>query len=888
MRLTRVASAVLSLVLAFAACAQDVPSGRLPRNVVPSHVGLELKIDPRLERFSGVVTMDLDVKAPTNVIWLHGRDLTITSAQVSSGKGRAQPLTSALADPSGVLKFTAANPIPAGKAKLEIHYEAPFAQNEGAYRVKPEGIDYVLSDMEPTGARKAYPVFDEPSFKQPWTMTLVIPPGMKGVSNTREVSRKTLKGGWQQLRFATTENLPSYLIAFAVGPWDIVDGGDIPPNAVRKTPLHLRGIAAKGQGGKLKYVLANTAKIVAAEEAYFGTPFPFDKLDLVAAPDFSAGAMENPGLIVYRDSLLFTDEQSTIGARKYLWDAHAHELAHQWFGNLVTMPWWDDLWLNESFASWFAPKIVAEVNPSQHPARALVESSLRTMGGDSLATTRRIREPITTFTDIQSGFDGITYSKGGAVLAMFERQLGADKFREGMRQYMARHARGNATSDDLIEALAAVSPDPDAFRKSFRSFLEQPGVPLLQVRAECNDGPPRLVIAQQRYLPVGSTIAPSGEWVVPLCVRYGDDAGLHTQCNLVSGREAVLPIETKTCPSFVMPNADGGGYYRFSLDANGQAALQSHFGELNELEQRAFADSIGAAYVAGTIDTLAFLRAAADLSKAPLASTALSPVSRIDWMIDRVARTEEQKQELRDQVRAWYAPRLATLGTQPRDGEDDDLRILRSGLIATLATVARDPALRADLAKQGRAVLGLSVDGKPGDGKLHPAAASVEERGLALALAMELGDAEVFDAAQRHFEASNDPAMRRQLLGAMSSARQPELAARVRDYALTPIVRRNEVGTLVGLDSSNPAGWQAGREWLLANFPALSAKLSNGSGVARMYAANMCSAEEADQVTATWGERLKTVEGGPRALAQSVESIKLCSELKARHRRGLD
>ena len=195
---------------------------------MPSHVGLELKIDPRLERFSGVVTMDLDVASATDVIWLHGRDLTITSAQVTPAKGRAQPLTATLADPSGVLKFTAAKPIPAGKAKLEIRYEAPFAANEGAYRVKPEGIDYVLSDMEPTGARKASPASTNLRFKQPWTVTLVIPEGMQGVANTRELSRKTLADGWQQLRFATTENLPTYLLAFAVGPWDIVEGAGHP------------------------------------------------------------------------------------------------------------------------------------------------------------------------------------------------------------------------------------------------------------------------------------------------------------------------------------------------------------------------------------------------------------------------------------------------------------------------------------------------------------------------------------------------------------------------------------------------------------------------------------------------------------------------------------
>jgi len=353
----------------------------------------------------------------------------------------------------------------------------------------------------------------------------------------------------------------------------------------------------------------------------------------------------------------------------------------------------------------------------------------------------------------------------------------------------------------------------------------------------------------------------------------------------------VVPLATKSCPEFVMPNADGAGYYRFSLDAAGQAALQANFARLNEREQRVFADSITAAYTAGAIDTPAFLRAAADLSQAPLASTALAPVSRIGWLIDRVAVSEKQKQALRDRLRAWYAPRLAALGTQPRDGESDEVRLLRSGLINTLATTARDPALRATLVAQGRAVLGLSTaDGQPGDGLLHPDAASVEERGLALSLAMELGDAQVFDALLRHFEASQDPALRRQLLGAVGNAKQPALAARARDYALaSSTVRRNELGSLISLDSGSPASWPAARAWLDGNYPALAAKLGAGaSGIARLYASNMCSPAEATAMTAQWSERMRAVDGGPRALAQTAESINLCAALKARHAEGLN
>ena len=883
--LTTVATATAAATAATAAV-DAVPVGRLPRTVVPSHVALELRIDPAQTRFSGKVRMDVKVAEATRTIWMHGRDLTILRATITPGHGSSQQLTSAVADVSGVLKFSAAKPVPAGDARIEIDYSAPFGELQGAYRVKPEGIDYVVTQMEPLGARNTFPGFDEPSFKQPWDITLVIPADQQGVANTRQIREESAGPGWKRLVFATSENLPSYLIAFVVGPWDIVDGPDLAANEVRKYPLKLRGIAAKGQGARMKYALENTGAIVAAEEAYFGIAYPFDKLDLVAAPDFWAGAMENAGLIVYRDSLMFADQSSEVGRRQGYWGTHAHELAHQWFGDLVTMPWWDDLWLNEAFATWFGNKIVGQLQPGFHTDRGLMEGSLGAMGSDSLASTRRVHEPINEFTDIQSAFDGITYQKGGAVLAMFERFVGEDRFRDAIRSYLRQHSRGNATSADLVEAIAQASNDPAGVRKSFNSFIDQPGVPIIHVSTKCDGPAPSLLVEQERFLPAGSSAPAQGEWLIPLCLRYGDASGIHEQCGLVGGKKANVVLKTASCPTWVMPNANGAGYYRFSMSPAEQSKLEANFDLLNEREQRSFADSISAAYSAGALDSRAFLSAAARLANAPVRQTATAPLGRIAWMIENQARTEREKQALRDYVGKLYAPRLAKLGMVSTPGETDDDRLLRSSLIGALVNVAKDPALRATLAAKGRAVLGLAgpAPASPGDGQLHLEAVSTDQRGVALSMAMEQGDATVFDALLKHFAASQDPVLRGQLLGAASDAKQPELAARARALALAPgAVRRNEMRLLLSESSEDPVAQRVARDWLDKNFSVIEAKLSpNGAGLVYGYTNGMCTAADADSVAPKFKQRMSTIEGGPRALAQAVESVRLCASLKSR------
>lgn len=336
------------------------PQGKLPADVTPSHYVLNLRIDPDKARFSGQVRIDIDIHSQVDQIWLHGEGIRASAARLLRADGTATDLDYHEMGGSGVVRLSASSPIaPQSAATLAIDFSAPFSDSlDGLYTVEDGGLNYAFTQFEPISARKVFPQFDEPRFKVRYDISLEVRNDHLGFGNTPIVQREALPGDYQRLTLATTKPLPSYLLAFAVGDLDVVEYAPIAANTIRSEPIPLRGIATKNKGSRLDYALKHTAALLTTLEEYFGTPYPYAKLDLVAVPEFAAGAMENAGLITYRESLLlFTGEPSVSQQRKYA-RIHAHELAHQWFGNLVTMPWWDDIWLNESFATWMAAKAV--------------------------------------------------------------------------------------------------------------------------------------------------------------------------------------------------------------------------------------------------------------------------------------------------------------------------------------------------------------------------------------------------------------------------------------------------------------------------------------------------------------------------------------------------
>ncbi len=426
--------------------AQAPAPGRLPTTVVPVSYSLELTIDPEAERFSGETTIAVDLSAPSAHVFLHAQNLEVKRAQARPEGG--EPLTATFKQVSddGLAQLTLPGPVGPGRVTLTLEYRAPFdATLEGLFKVKQGEAHYAFTQFEPLAARRAFPCFDEPGFKTPFDVTLIVRQDHAAIANTTRLGEERIKGNLKRVRFARTAKLPTYLIAFAVGPLEVVQGPDVPPSAVRERPIPLRAVSVAGRGDELSYALQHTPELVLALESHLGLPYPFDKLDLIAIPDFSSGAMENAGAITFRDSFLLLDEANASADQKQLFAfITAHELAHQWFGNLVTMPWWDDLWLNEAFATYMESVVIGLTRPDYKPQLSALEATQHAMREDALVSARRMREPIVTPHDIMNAFDEITYSKGAAVIAMFEHYVGKERFRAALAHYLRKHSYGTA------------------------------------------------------------------------------------------------------------------------------------------------------------------------------------------------------------------------------------------------------------------------------------------------------------------------------------------------------------------------------------------------------------------------------------------------------------
>ncbi len=812
----------------------------------------------------------IELDEPTATIWMHGQGLDVTSIQATHATARI-PATWNQQTADGVVRVDLREPLPAGKSTLHVEYSARFdTPLRGLYRVESAGSAYAFTQFESISARLAFPCFDEPRFKTPFEVTLTVPASQFAAANTPVERTIELPDGLQRISFMPTLPLPTYLVAWAVGPLDVVTGPAIAPHEGRPLPIPLRGITAKGQGERLRHALEQTGQFVLALEDYFGIPYPYRKLDLVAVPDFASGAMENVGLITFREWLLLLDEErATESQRRAFAYVLAHELAHQWFGNLVTMPWWDDIWLNEAFATWMGNKVTQKLHPEYQVELGELASAQRAMRLDSLGSARSIRQPIETNHDIKNAFDSITYEKGGAVLAMFERWMGADTFREGIRLYLRRHQGGTATSADLLAALDEVS-DREV-TPPFLSFLNQPGVPMVTGAADpsCDAGIRTLRLSQERYLPIGSTGNPDRIWDIPLCIRHA--AG--TTCTSLSSPKGT--IELRGCPSWWMPNADGAGYFRFSMSAEDWKRLRTHgFSELSDRGRIAVADSVGASFDRGVMDFKALLPWFADWVSSPSRQLAVAPMRPLRFLID-----DASPPGLRGAVMAYagklYRKRYRQLGWRSRSADSSDTKLLREAVIRFMVMDVRNRNARARAARLGRNYIGYRS-------KANEGVVDAQLAGLVLATAVQEGDEGLFDHLLGLLESSSDATGRSRILSALGHAESPELSARALDLALDPRLRVNEIRHVLRTQFHNPRTRDRAWTWFTEHFDDLASRFGSGQlGASPWNAASFCSREAAAEVERFFGPRLAELSGGPRNLAGAVEAILLCSE-KAR------
>ena len=858
----------------------DIPLGQLPADVQPIAYQLILTIDPESEGFNGKAIIDMEIAGSKNYFYLHGKDITAIKVQLSSG-ANSFDATYKQVDKSGIVRISSPEPLQ-GKVRLEIEYSAPYNQAlRGLYKVSESGNDYAFTQFEAISARLAFPGFDEPGFKTPFDTTLIVPENHVAISNTPEISNEVIDG-MRVVHFAPTKPLPTYLIAFAVGDFDVVEWQSLPATDIRPRPLPLRGIAAKGKGDQLDFALEGTNAIVTALESYFGTPYPWAKLDILAVPDFAAGAMENAGAITYRESLLLFDDTATPGRKRSYKMVHAHELAHQWFGDLVTPVWWNDIWLNEAFATWMAHVAMDMAEPEGNYRRDLLSRGLRVMASDSLVNARQIRQPILSNNDISTAFDGITYSKGGAVLSMFENFLGRDDFRQGVRNYMDEFQYGAATADDFIRHLAAASSSQpkEVVIESFNSFLEQAGLPLIEITYQCNKEAVSIHLKQSRYFPLGSSGDHDQQWKIPACLRLGNADGSNKTCLLLTGEEQHFDL-VQSCPEWIMPNADSAGYYRFAMSQQDWSKLLANSDQQNTNEMMAILGSLTGAFNSGDLDVATLMSITPQLIASPDWQVATSPIKHMAFMYERMA-SEEQKQALELRFAEYYSGKLKETGLDTT--EDRDRAQLQAALVEFLAETAKQPELRVQLVAMAKAYSGYETDKQ-----IHPAAANPIIVGTALAVAVdELGN-EFVDHLRQLALGSTDAVVRGRALSAIGNTKDPVKAAETLELVFSDDLRDNEIYNILYPQAFMLETRDATWLWFQQNIDRILERVPEPAwGRMTFFGSAFCNTEKQAEVQAFFKQRINTMTGGPRNLAKTLEGIDLCVAKVQRHQTEMD
>jgi len=879
----RVATLVLAAVLAGSlpgpAPAQPVPAGKLPAGVTPTHYRLELEVAPETERFSGEARIEMTLDQAMQVIWLHGRGLEVAEAYLLTADGTRVEASYAEVDDGGVARLETAHAVGPGAATLVIRYGAPFNQSlEGLYKVEQGDRAYAYTHFEPLSARRAFPSFDEPRFKAPFDLAVTIGVADVAVSNAPERETIDLGDGRRRVVFETTAPLPTYLVALAVGDFDVVDWAPILPSAVRSRPIPLRGIAPKGKGAELAYALEHTAALLAILEDYFASPYPYAKLDLVAAAAHRSSGMENAGAIFYRQSRILIGETPSVYQLRGFASLHAHELAHNWFGNLVTPAWWDDLWLNEAFATWMADRVVHAWRPAEFDDRGPVRDAGWAMRTDRLATARKIRQPIASNHDIAAAFDSNTYSKGGGVLSMIEQYIGAEAFRAGVRRYMARHRHGVATAEDFFAALSESARDPAATR-AFRSFVEQPGAPLVSVDWSCEaGGAAEVTLAQSRSLPLGSKGDPAGRWSIPLCLAYPEDGARHSRCLLLAETATRLQLPTSACPAWILPNTQGAAYLSFALPDRGWDALTGILDRLPPGEALSVVGSLVAAYEAGLATSTQLLDAAEAAARSPHWDVAGAPMQALRDFKNFVL-PEALRPAAMALMRRIYRPALARFDLSDaalaRDEASSDLALLRGDLIWFLALDAEDPELRARLSRLAQAYLGDGSDGALHREQLHPNLVRVALMVAAGELGLPFAEA-LIERLQR----SDDPVLREHIVRALGYQSERAIVERVWALILDPTVPRPDASELFRRQAQRVANRELLFDWMVANYDALIERLPRSHRAWLPWRASaFCDAPSRDRVAAFFAGRVEAHQGGPRALENVLEKIELCTAI---------
>ena len=835
-----------------------VPKLRLGNQVRPTSYAAELVVIPAQSNFTGQIIIDLKFAQETSFFWLHGHGLTVTNAHLEQ-RGHQIPARAVIGSEE-FLGFDLHQPAMTGTAKLLVDYSGAVPEKEvaGLFRRQEEGRWYAATQFESTWARRVFPCFDEPSFKVPWKLAVHVKREELAVSNTPMVSETEEPGGMKCVRFDQTRPLPSYLIAVAVGPYEVVDLG----KAGRKgTPVRI--IVPKGKKNEAAFAAQTIPEFLRRLEDYYNLPYPYPKLDHLAVPQFE-GAMENAGLIIHDEPMLLSPpDRQTIQFRRNCANVCTHEMAHQWFGDLVTMTWWDDIWLNEAFATWISPKIVDSWKPEWRMGLDQLMATFGAVNADSLTTARCIRQQIETEADIDNAFDGITYEKGAAVLGMFESDVGQETFRKAIRAYLKKHEWKNATTADFLASL-----NKQAGRdvgSAFSTFLNQSGVPLVSAEPSgSSDGYTSVHLSQKRYLPIGSPGDVHREWKIPVRLRY-EIAESQGELGLEFTNQQQA-VNLKTGPAglrWLLINQSAAGYYvsacRGELLTN---LLRAGSARLSAAERLDATHSISAAVRSGDLP----LGEALSLEPTLLHDPERRVVTMAADLMNVRARVP---QELRSNYQRFIQKSLEFVihgvSWQAPSSETDDQRLQRLALLSLAADAGEDTRLIGEAKRLALAWLD--------DRKKVPA----DEAQSVLYVAGTHADPQLFDKLLAEAKASQQPSDRASLIYALGSARDPGLARRALDALANHEFQPADSLRLLFAICSHIDTEAVGYDYLKEHYAAVTAALP--SDTVFEYLPNLAhgfdTPERQADVEAFFKDKDERLTGGPRIIAQAVESIHL-------------
>ncbi|HUB05833.1 MAG TPA: M1 family metallopeptidase [Myxococcales bacterium] len=826
---------------------------RLPRSVRPRRYQLHFDVDPGAALFAGRADIELALDRPVEAIELHAVELDVGEAALDG-----QALTVEKRPEVERLRLKLPRAVGPGAARLSLAFQGSLQKGlRGLYRAESSGRSLAFTQFEPADARRAFPCFDEPDFKAVFELSATVPSGMRALSNGAIVSETVSKSGRRTFGFAPTPPISTYLVALGVGELACVE------SACGESPVRVWAVPEKVGLGKPALEMACAFLPWLAE--WFGVPYPYGKLDLVAVPDFEAGAMENAGALFFRESTLLLDpEKATLGATRQVAITVAHEMAHQWFGDLVTMEWWDDLWLNEAFATWMEFKAVDAWRPGWNLWTDFERMKAHPLHLDSLRATRPIQAEVKTPEQANEMFDGITYSKGAAVLRMFEVSLGEARFQAGVRAYIQAHREGNAKAADLWADLGKATGRNVA--ELARSWFTQGGYPLLTLE----EGGAALELSQRRFFAKAedAKAAAPALWRVPLAVKVGR-AG---RSELVTGEmegaatRLALPAGPR---EWVLGNAEGSGFYRVAYPAPMLAALAAHREALSPVERVSLLADQWALVRAGAplAAHLPLLDAfAADPGRAVL-ETAMGQLASLDDVV--VA--EADRDVLRTWLRSRLEPHAQRLGWEPSASEGADDLLLRPALLETLGAVGADPQVRAEARRRLEA------------GQLHPSV-----MGVALRLSAASGDGALYDRFLERMRAAAVPEERDRLLSALGSFEAPELVDRALADALGQDVRAQDVASLFGMLFMNRKARVRTWRFVTERWREVAAK-APAFGLRRIVSATarLCDPELRREVAAFFAAPEHHVEAGKRDLEQALEAIDIGLAFRAREQAKL-